>query len=682
MADKEFKPFVPAETEMAELTVKAVLLGAIMAVILGAANAYLGMKVGLTVAATFPAAVVAMAALRPFRGTILEENVARTSASVGEALVAGAIFTIPAFVIAGVWEEIHLYEASAIMLVGGVLGVLFVIVLRRTLVEEAGLPFPESMAAAEIVKAGQGGQTGAKYVFGSMGLAALWEIFVNPRGLQFITDHANGWLPFKGSRIELMGESKTFGGGMRWETPGALPALFGVGFIVGPQVSSILFAGAVLGHLFLSPLALFLQPELATGVDTNDGFLGLAGNVYGSQVKPLAVGAMIVAAFYTLWNLRKQLMSGISKGIAEISAGKSAGKNANRLEVDLSLKKVGIAIIVLSVLLFFLYRYFTGSIGGSLVLTVLMTILGFLFAAVAGYLVGLIGSSNNPISGLTLSTLIIAALLMVMLGVSGPAGIAGVLGVAGVVCCSCGIAGDMMQDLKVGHVLGGTPWRMEVGELIGVVPAALVLPAVLLALDRTYTIGSEALSAPQAGLMAMMAEGIVGGAMAWPLVIAGMFFALGMILIRAPAPMLIAVGMYLPFYATAGIFVGGAFRWIMDILLNREKDAGEERKSKAENTGVLISSGLIAGGALTAVLIAFLVLGYNPPWVEPMAHPEWQASAQAVDLGLKVDEVPTFIDRARMAIGWSPSAWGGLIAFIGVGLLLTVVPLRASRDGT
>jgi putative OPT family oligopeptide transporter len=681
MADKEFKPFVPAETVMAELTVKAVLLGALMAVVLGAANAYLGMKVGLTVAATFPAAVVAMAALRPFRGTILEENVARTSASVGEALVAGAIFTIPAFVIAGVWEEIHLYEAAAIMLVGGVLGVFFVIVLRRTLVEEAGLPFPESMAAAEIVKAGQGGQTGAKFVFGSMGLAALWEIFVNSRGLQLISDHANGWFPFRGSQIELVGETKTFGGGVRWESPGALPALFGVGFIVGPQVSAILFAGAVLGHLFLAPLALFLQPELATGIAADESWLGLAGEVYGNQVKPLAVGAMIVAAFYTLWNLRKQLISGISKGFAEIGGGRGTGADANRLEVDLSLKRVGFAIIALSVVLFFLYRYFTKSIGGSLILTLVMVVLGFLFAAVAGYLVGLIGSSNNPISGLTLSTLIIAAVLMVALGVSGSAGIAGVLGVAGVVCCSCGIAGDMMQDLKVGHVLGGTPWRMQVGEIIGVIPAALVLPAVLLALDRTYTIGSEALSAPQAGLMAMMAKGIVGGAMAWPLVIAGMFFALGMILIRAPAPMLIAVGMYLPFYATAGIFVGGVFRWAMDSFL-KKKDVTEERKLKAENTGVLISSGLIAGGALTAVVIAFIVLGYNPPWVEPMERPEWQAAAQAVDLDLKLDELPTFLDRARMAIGIRPGAWLGLIAYIGVFLLLVFVPLRASRDGT
>jgi putative OPT family oligopeptide transporter len=687
MADKEFKPYVPADQEMAELTFKAVFLGTVMAVVLGAANAYLGMKVGLTVADTFPAAVVAMAALRPFKGTVLEENIARTSASVGEALVAGAIFTIPAFVIAGVWEEIHIYESAAIMLVGGVLGVFFVIMLRRTLVEEAGLPFPESMAAAEIVKAGQGGQSGAKYVFGSMGLAALWEIFVNTRGLQFVKDHANGWFGYPTSQVTLLGEKSTFSGGVRWESPGALPALFGVGFIVGPQVAAILFAGALLGHLFLAPLAVFLQPALGGAVGTLDpsgntiDWMRVAGDAYSNQVKPLAVGAMIVAAFYTLWNLRKQLISGISKGFSELGAGHAAANaKRNRLEVDLNLKRVGMAIVVLSVGLFFLYRYFTGSTGGSIVLTIVMVILGFLFAAVAGYLVGLIGSSNNPISGLTLSTLIIAAVLMVMLKIGGGAGVAGVLGVAGVVCCTCGIAGDMMQDLKVGHVLGGTPWRMEIGEIIAVIPAALVLPAVLLALDQTYTIGSDALSAPQAGLMALMAKGIVELEMAWPLVIAGMFLTIGLILIKAPAPMLIAVGMYLPFYATAGIFVGGLFRWIMDLLLERGK-ASDSQKSKAENTGVLISSGLIAGGALTAVVIAFIVLGYNPPWVEPTPHPEFQAAAQVVELDLKLDETPTFLDRARMAIGFKPQPWFGLIAFLGVAALLIWVPLKASRDG-
>jgi len=677
MADTKFEPYVPATTTMPELTVKAVLLGAVMAVVLGAANAYLGMKVGLTVAATFPAAVVAMAALRPFRGTILEENVARTSASVGEALVAGAIFTIPAFVLAGVWDEIHLIESAVIMLVGGVLGVLFVIILRRTLVEEAGLPFPESMAAAEIVKAGQGGQTGAKYVFGAMGLAALWEVFVNTRGIQLVRDSAERFVEFGASQIEILGGSRTFAGGMRIESPGALPALFGVGFIVGLQVSAVLFAGALLGHLFLAPLALFLQPELVAGLRGGDTMMDLSKAVYDSQVKPLAVGAMIVAAFYTLYNLRKQLVSGIRKGFSEIGGGRDAAISGNRLEVDLSLKRVGIAIIVLSIGLFVLYRYFTGSIGGSLVLTVVMVILGFLFAAVAGYLVGLIGSSNNPISGLTLSTLILAALLMVMLNVSGGAGIAGVLAVSGVICCSCGIAGDMMQDLKVGHVLGGTPWKMEVGEIIGVIPAALVLPFVLYALDRTYTIGSDALSAPQAGLMAMMSKGIVGGDMPWPLVIAGMFLAVGLILIRAPAPMLIAVGMYLPFYATAGIFVGGVFRWIMDAMLRRS-EASEGRVRKAENTGVLISSGLIAGGALTAVVIAFVVLGSNMLGTPQPADPAWQEMTAA--LGIKADEVPTFLDRLRGGIGFQPNAWLGLVAFLGVGWLLTWVPLNASKD--
>ncbi len=611
MADKEFKPYVAADESMAELTFKAVFLGTIMAVLLGAANAYLGMKVGLTVAATFPAAVVAMAALRPFKGTILEENLARTTASVGEALVAGAIFTIPAFVIAGVWEDIHIVESAAIMLVGGVLGVLFVIMLRRTLVEEADLPFPESMAAAEIVKAGQSGQSGAKLVFGSMGLAALWELFINSRAITLVADTADRFIAFPASRISMLGQTTEYSGGTVVQSPGAHPALFGVGFIVGAKVSSVLFAGALLGHLFLAPLAVFLQPQFSPADITDLGaWKGVAGAIYSNQVKPIAVGMMIVAAFFTLYKLRKELAGGIAGGFREITGGAGSKASANRLEVDLSLKKVGLAIIAISIALFFLYNYFTHNVAGSLILTVVMVVLGFLFCAVAGYLVGLIGSSNNPISGLTLSTLLIAALLMVMLNVTGTAGVAGVLAVAGVVCCACGIGGDMMQDLKVGHVLGGTPWRMEVGEIIGVIPAALVLPFVLLALDQTYTIGSEALSAPQAGLMAMMADGIVGGEMAWPLVITGMAMAVGMILINAPSPMLIAVGMYLPFYATSGIFVGGIMRWLMDFFLKKKKP-DETQKMRAENTGVLISSGLIAGGALTAVLIAFIVLGYD-----------------------------------------------------------------------
>ena len=316
---------------------------------------------------------------------------------------------------------------------------------------------------------------------------------------------------------------------------------------------------------------------------------------------------MIVAAFYTLFRLRQSLLRGIGQAVRNLQAVKTGTQQANRLEIDLDFRKVGVAIPLLAIPLFFLYWFFSGSFYGALILTVVMMVLGFLFAAVAGYLVGLLGNSNNPISGLTLSTLLIAAVLMVLMGLTGNSGIMGVLGVAGVVCCAAGIAGDMLQDLKVGHILGGTPWKMEVGEIIGVIFAALVLIFPMIAMDEVYHIGSAELPAPQAGLMALIARGIVGGEMAWPLVIAGIFFALALILIRAPSPMLIAVGMYLPFHSTAAIFAGGIIRWILDNVLAR-RGAGEEDQTRAVNTGVLLSSGFIAGEALMAVLLAFLVL--------------------------------------------------------------------------
>lgn len=606
MDNKSFKPYIPASRDMPELTVKATLLGVVMACVLGAANAYLGMRAGLTVAATFPAAVVAMAALRIMRGNILEENIARTAASVGEALVAGAIFTIPAFVISNAWTELHYMESTAIMLIGGLLGVLFVIVLRRTLVVEADLPFPESVAAGEIVKAGQGGATGAGYVFAAMGGAGLWELLKNSNGLYIIQSSASGFFSFGQSTIQVLQNNLSYTGGMLLSTPAASPALIGVGYIVGMRVSSVLFAGAVMGWLLLVPLALFLNPGLSADMDSSQ-LANLAGAVWSNQIRPLAVGTMIVAAFYTLYNLRSSLIAGIRKALGDIGSGPSA-KASDRTEIDLDFKKVFPAIGVMAVATFGLYYYFSESIAGALVLTLVMVVLGFLFAAVAGYLVGLIGSSNNPISGLTLSALLIAAVLMVLMGLTDVRGVAAVLGVAGVVCCASGIAGDMMQDLKVGHLLGGTPWKMQVGELIGVVVAALVLTFPLMALHQVYGIGSAELPAPQAGLMALMANGIVGGEMAWPLVIAGMFLAIGLILIGAPSPMLIAVGMYLPFQSTAAIFVGGLIKWIMESRLKKAK-ADEKRSQKAENMGVLLSSGFIAGESLMAVLLAFLVLG-------------------------------------------------------------------------
>lgn len=611
MSNLEFKPFVPAETDIKEFTFKAVFLGVVMAVVLGAANAYLGMKAGLTVAATFPAAVVAMAALRGFKGTILEENVARTTASVGEALVAGAIFTIPAFVISGVWDSLmnHLIEGALIMLIGGILGVLFIVLLRRTMVEEANLPYPESVAAAEIVKAGQGGATGAKFVFGAMGLAGLIELFKNSNGIQFVQDSVSRFFLFTQSKIEFLGTSKFFEGGIKLETPSASPALVGVGYIVGFNIAAVLFAGSVLGHLLLVPLAVFLNPALQEFAAAND-WSTISDEVWKSQIRPLAVGTMIVAAFYTLYNLRTSLVEGMGKAFKNLQKLKKAAGPVSRLEVDLDFKKIIIAIGILAIPQYLLYSYFSGSLLGSILLTVVLLIIGFLFSAVAGYLVGLIGSSNNPISGLTLSTLLISAILMVAIGVTGPKGVAAVLAVAGVVCCAAAIAGDMLQDLKVGHILGGTPWRMQVGELIGVTVAAALLMPFIAVMDQVYHIGSAALPAPQAGLMALMSQGIVGGQMAWPLVIVGIFFAIGLILIKAPSPMLIAVGMYLPFSSTAAIFVGGIIKWTMDRNMAKQQFAAEQ-KTGAENTGVLLASGLIAGESLMAVILAFVVLGLN-----------------------------------------------------------------------
>lgn len=644
-----FQPFVPADSPLSELTFRAVSLGVIMAIVLGAANAYLGMKAGLTVAATFPAAVVAMAALRLFKGSILEENITRTTASVGEALVAGAIFTIPAFVISGVWDTLHYLESTAIMLVGGILGVLFVIVLRRTLVEEANLPFPESVAAGELVKAGQGGQTGAGYVFSAMAFAGFWELIKNSNGIQVVADYTRTFLALGMSRIEILQERISYYGGFLLETPAASPALLGVGFIVGPSIASVLFSGAMLGWLLLVPLSLFLNPELASRATDSSAWIDLSLQLWLRQVRPLAVGTMIVAAFYTLFRLRSSLISGISQAVRDLQAAKSGSREVNRLELDLDFNRVGVAIAVVAIPLFFLYWFFSGSVLGAFLLTVVMAVLGFLFAAVAGYLVGLLGSSNNPISGLTLSTLLIAAVLMVAIGVTGEAGILGVLGVAGVVCCTAGIAGDMIQDLKVGHILGGTPWKMEVAEMIGVCFAALVLVWPMVAMDQVYHIGSAELPAPQAGLMALMSKGIVGGEMAWPLVLAGMFLALALILIKAPSPMLIAVGMYLPFHTTAAIFVGGLIRRGLDWTMARRR-LNSQQQTQAVNAGVLLSSGFIAGEALMAVLLAFWVLGSSTL--------QWQP-------------LPTL----------SANPWLGMLVFAILFYVLIKVPLDAAEKG-
>ena len=621
---EKFTPYVPINTTMKELTFRALFLGVILSIILGAANAYLGLKAGMTVAATFPAAVIAMAVLRPFKGTILEENLARTTGAVGEALAAGAIFTIPAFVMAGVWDDFNYLKSTLLMLVGGILGVLFVIILRKTLIEDQTLPYPESKACAEIVKAGQGGQSGAKYVFGSMGLAALIEFLKNANGIQIIKDSVSGFFQFAASKISLLNpDSKvyetvtdagekmkaefSFKGGMYLQSPASSPAFLGVGYIIGFKLAAITFSGGVFGWLFLMPIVMFLFGNQLDGFAASQGWIAMAKATYSSTVKPIAVGGMLVGAFYTLFKMRSNLIGGISRGIQDIKAAGSGSSKTSRVDKDAPFGLVLISIVVLVICMVILYQTFSHNWGSALLAAVVMAFAGFIFAAVAGYLVGIIGSSSNPISGLTLSTLLIAALLMVLVGMKGDPGVAAVLAVASVVCCVAGVAGDMMQDWKVGYILGGTPWRMQIGGMVGVIAASLVLVLPIMLLHQANGIGSDALPAPQAGLMAMMSKGIVGGEMAWPLVIAGMLFAIALILIGSPSPMLISVGMYLPFNTTFAIFVGGVIKYLLD--KSAEKHITEEKdKETVENTGLLLASGLVAGEALMGIVLAGLVV--------------------------------------------------------------------------
>jgi putative OPT family oligopeptide transporter len=669
------EPYVSADTTLPELTLKALILGILMAVVLGAANAYLGLRAGMTISATFPAAVIAIAAFRlPFlRGNVLEQNIARTTASVGEALVAGAIFTIPAFVMVEVggrklWTSFNYWETSFILLIGGVLGILFVILLRRTLVVDADLPFPESYACYEIVKAGQKGETGAKYVFGALGLGMLIETLKNTSGLAVMRESVEFFLQFPKSVVhhffpsrEAMG-SLTHSGGLALASPAASPALMGVGFIIGPRLAAINFAGGVLAWLVFIPLTLFLNPGLPDQLSDNGvpSWSDLSYTVWYNNVRPIAVGAMLVGAIYTLWGLRESLGRALrgALGTRRHEAGRQAP--ASRLEQDLNLRNVLVGAFLLIVPITLVYYHFTSNLLGALLAAVIMTLTGFLFSAVGGWLVGLVGGSNQPISGLTLSTLIVAALIMVWIGVTGLPGIGAVLGVSAVVCCASSMAGDMIQDLKVGQLVGGTPRRMEIAEIISTVSVSFVLvfPIIILHEGNKAAggigIGDTALPAPQAGLMAQLATGIVGGEMPWGLILIGIGLALGLILIKAPAPMLIAVGMYLPLETTSAIFVGGMIKAAADKLAERR--LGPKEKATFDNIGILLASGFIAGEALTGVIIASLVLA-------------GVSSFSQLFFGV---EVFSFVDGPL-------GGWLGLTVFALVAWALVRTPLAAAR---
>ena len=620
------RPYVPESMQMKEFTFRAVLIGLVMTGILGAANAYLGLKAGMTIAATYPAAVIGMALLRLMKGSLLEENIARTVGSIGESVAAGAVFTIPAFIMAGLWPGLtrdYYWNSVVLMVIGGTLGILLVTLLRRVMVEDPELPYPESVAASQIHKAGQQGSKAAKILFSNMGFGGLMYLL----GAINVFSASNTFplnIAELGKRLNLRTATNPSvattltGGATILTAPDVSPAYLGVGYIIGPRLAALNFAGGVLAWGLLVPLLTYtigpyVQAQQPAG--TTLSWTLLATSIYYSIVRPIAVGGMLVGASYTLFKMRKQLMAGMGRAVSDLKKSTEAHASTGRTDRDLPAKIVFAGVGVVFLAMIALYYWFISSAGnlssskviaGALVAAGVMIVLGFFFAAVSGNLVGMIGSSNNPVSGLTLCTLVVAALLMVALGVSGTGGVAAVLGVAAVVCVSSAVAGEMLQDLKVGYILGGTPAKMETGDLLGIVIASLVLFFPLAILDKAYHFGSSALPAPQAGLMAMLAKGIVGGDMAWPLVVVGILMGFAMIMIEVKSVMLFAVGMYLPLGTTFAIFVGGIVRWITDKLRDR-RGFNDAQKARVENAGVLTASGLIAGEALCGLVIAGLV---------------------------------------------------------------------------
>ncbi len=646
---RKHQPYVPEHVKMTEFTVRAVLIGIALTLILGAANAYLGLRAGITIAATYPAAVIGMALLRPMRGTILEENICRTAGSIGESVAAGAIFTLPAFVITKAWPSFGLEDAywksTSLMLVGSIVGVLFVSLVRRVMVEDPELPFPESVAAAEIHKAGRRGAEAVQFLFYNIGIGGL--IFILGKFKAFALEHQFSGIPIGTlgqSRVRLSANDATVaapaGGYTSFSAPDVSPAYLGVGFIIGPRLASLQFSGGVFAWCVMVPLLMYLLgPHLQSlfPADTPTGTWDqMSAAVWRFIVRPIAVGGMLVGAAFTLFRMRKNLSAGLGRAFAEVRGDAPSTATLGRTEQYMSSKIVLGLIGVMFLLMIALYFYFSQSILAAVVAATVMIVIGFFFATVSGSLVGVIGSSNNPISGLTLSTLIIAALLMVSLGFSGAAGVAVVLGVAAVVCVSSAVAGELLQDFKVGYILGGTPRTIQIVELIAVVIASLLLYFPLWLLNEGDLraggpgFGGKSLPAPQAGLMAMLSQGIMGGEMAWPLVVVGMFLGAVLTMCQVKSPMLVAVGMYLPFQTTFAIFCGGITRWIADTIAER-RGYNSAQKTRVENAGILTASGLIAGEALVGLVWA--ALQFKPEWIVDLGN-ESYAIGFCVLLGL------------------------------------------------
>ncbi|RLF42957.1 MAG: oligopeptide transporter, OPT family [Thermoplasmata archaeon] len=621
---EDFESFIPADKDIPELTIRAILIGVFLAILLGAANAYLGLYAGMTVSAIIPGAVMALAFLRPFRGTILEVNIATMGASAGECIAAGAIFTIPALVILKVWSDINYIQTSLIALLGGILGVLWMVPLRRALVTKTELPFPEGIAVAAVLTSTVGGEriskrkekTGIVYLLIGAILAGLYKFGESALNL------FSGIFEYIGSigKYNIGGKLRE---GYIYTGISTSPALLGVGWIIGFRIASYVLVGGLLGWVMITPLLVLVQglPIPSEEYASMGPLLGGFYTIWAEQVRYIGVGAMLVGGLWAIWRIRNNLVDSVKEAVIGLKEGKA--EKRKRTERDLSYKLVFVSIVLMVIPIFLLYTWLSGTIGISLVMAIVTIIFAFLASALAGYLTGLVGSSNCPISGVTVTVLLIVSLMMLCFGATGPAGMAIVVFISAVICMGGSISGDLLQAMASGRMLGATPRRLEIAMTIGVIAISAVIGLVIGVLHDAFTIGSSALPAPQAYLMASVVKSVLGGEMLWPYVLSGVI--LGVIMILLDVPILpIAIGIYLPFTISVPIFAGGCIRYFTDSFLKKKYGSAEEEEisdwelaikktelkpqEKAIRTGLLLTSGLVTGEALTGVISALLII--------------------------------------------------------------------------
>ena len=589
----EFKPYIPAEKITPELTVTSIVMGIILAVVFGAANAYLGLRVGMTVSASIPAAVISMGVIRVImkKNSILESNVVQTVGSAGESLAAGAIFTLPALFLwaaEGVMEKPGILEITIIALIGGLLGVFFMVPLRNALIvkEHGILPYPEGQACAEVLLAGEEGGANATTVFAGMGIAAAFKFVID--GLKAVPSEVS--LRFKG----FAGEVGTQ----------IYPAVMSVGYICGPKISSYMFAGGLVSWMVLIPLIVLFGGEsiLYPGTKTIAEIYAESGasGIWGSYIRYIGAGALAAGGIISLIKSLPLIVSTFADAMKSLKGGVGSA-STKRTEQDLNMKIVLGAILVLTLLV-----WLVPAIPVSLVGAIIVVIFGFFFATVSSRMVGLVGSSNNPVSGMAIATLLIATLILKITGDNGAHGMQGAIAIGSTICIVAAISGDTSQDLKTGYLLGSTPKKQQIGEIIGVVASAFAIGGVLYLLDAAWGFGSEQLGAPQATLMKMIIEGVMNSNLPWGLVFVGVFLAIVIEILGIPV-LPFAIGVYLPVQLNACIMVGGIIRLIFDKMKKEEKE-----KEAIITDGVLYCSGMIAGEGLVGILLAvFAVIGIN-----------------------------------------------------------------------